>query len=68
MIDWLLKIQGKNNSQNMEKSELLELRKEVAKLKRKVSNNILIHNNLFLFIQNLVPKRQRTGNPLRIRR
>lgn len=35
MIDWLLKISGKNNSQNMEKSELLELRKEVAKLKKK---------------------------------
>jgi hypothetical protein len=30
------KISGKNNSQNVEKSELLELRKEVAKLKRKV--------------------------------
>ena len=49
MIDWLLKIQGKNNSQNMEKSELLELRKEVAKLKRKVSKNILIHFNKIFF-------------------
>ena len=39
MIDWLLKISGKNNSQNMEKSELLELRKEVSKLKRKVEIN-----------------------------
>ena len=36
MIDWLLKISGKNNSHNMEKSELLELRKEVAKLRKKV--------------------------------
>lgn len=35
MIDWLLKIQGKNNNQNMEKSELIELRKEVAKLSKK---------------------------------
>lgn len=35
MIDWLLKLSGKNNSQNMEKSELLELRKEVTKLRKK---------------------------------
>ena len=37
MIDWMLKISGKNNSQNMEKTELLELRKEAAKLKKKVN-------------------------------
>jgi cAMP-dependent protein kinase regulator len=32
MIEWLQKISGKNNTQNVEKSELIELRKEVAKL------------------------------------
>ena len=47
MIDWLLKISGKNNSQNVEKSELLELRKEVAKLKRKVVDKIKINKYSF---------------------
>lgn len=36
MIDWLLKISGKNSDQNMEKAELLELRREVSKLKKRV--------------------------------
>jgi hypothetical protein len=36
MIDWLLKVSGKNTSQNIEKSELEDLRKEVAKLKKRV--------------------------------
>ncbi len=35
MIDWLLKMSGKNNSQNLEKSEITELRKEVYKLRKK---------------------------------
>jgi cAMP-dependent protein kinase regulator len=35
MIDWLSKIQGRNNNQNMEKSELANLRKEVSRLKAK---------------------------------
>jgi hypothetical protein len=61
MIDWLLKISGKNNSQNMEKSELLELRKEVAKLKRKV--NIKIQFNSYT-----VSKRRRDGGPIWLRR
>jgi hypothetical protein len=39
MIDWLLKIAGKNNTaNNMEKDELVTLRKEVAKLKKKVNH------------------------------
>jgi hypothetical protein len=39
MIDWLLKVSGKNNNQNnMEKAELDNLRKEVTKLKKKVVN------------------------------
>lgn len=35
MIEWLLKLSGRHNSKNMEKTELLELRKEVKKLKTK---------------------------------
>ena len=41
MIDWLQKISGKNNDQNMEKAELIELRKEVRKLKK-----IVVYINL----------------------
>lgn len=36
MIDFLAKITGRNNSHNMEREELNNLRKEVAKLKKKV--------------------------------
>jgi hypothetical protein len=34
MIDWLEKISGKKNSLNMEKEELIGLRKEVTKLNK----------------------------------
>lgn len=40
MIDWLLKISGKSNDQNMERAELIELRKEVAKLKKRVRHDL----------------------------
>ena len=36
MIDWFSKISGKQSGNNMEKEELINLRKEVAKLKKKV--------------------------------
>jgi hypothetical protein len=36
MIDFLSKFSGKNNNENMEKEELNNLRKEVARLKKKV--------------------------------
>jgi len=36
MIDFLAKFSGKNNNHNMEKEELKNLRKEVARLKKKV--------------------------------
>jgi hypothetical protein len=36
MIDFLSKFTGKNNSQNAEKEELNNLRKEVSRLKKKV--------------------------------
>lgn len=38
MIDFLGKFSGKNNNQNSEREELKNLRKEVAKLKKKVNN------------------------------
>jgi hypothetical protein len=37
MIDWLMKLSGKSQSGNVEKEELSNLRKEVTKLKKKVS-------------------------------
>lgn len=40
MIDFLAKISGRNNRHNMEKEELTTLRKEVAKLKKKVKIKI----------------------------
>ena len=40
MLNWLQRISGRNNSLNMEKEELNELRKEVAKLNKKVKQNI----------------------------
>lgn len=42
MIDFLGKFSGNNNSFNMEKEELQNLRKEVAKLKNRVNNNKII--------------------------
>jgi hypothetical protein len=39
MIDFLAKISGRNNSHNMEREELNNLRKEVGKLKKKVNYN-----------------------------
>ena len=36
MIQWLQKLSGKNNSNNMEKEELQNLRKEMARYKKKV--------------------------------
>ena len=42
MIDWLAKISGRNNSQNAEKEELKNLRKEITKLKKMVSKIILL--------------------------
>jgi hypothetical protein len=39
MMDWLLKASGKNSGQNQEKTELITLRKEIAKLKKKFDNN-----------------------------
>lgn len=39
MIDFLAKVSGRNNFHNMEKEELNNLRKEVAKLKKKVNIN-----------------------------
>jgi hypothetical protein len=38
MIDFLLKVSGKNNNKNMERAELENLRKEAAKLKKKIVN------------------------------
>jgi hypothetical protein len=39
MIDWLLKVSGKNNNQNnMERAELENLRRESTKLKKKAVN------------------------------
>jgi hypothetical protein len=40
MIDYLGKFSCKNNNENMEKVELTNLRKEVARLKKKVKINI----------------------------
>lgn len=40
MIDFLGKFSGKNNNENMEREELKNLRKEVAKLKKKVKFTI----------------------------
>lgn len=42
MIDFLGKFSGKNNNENMEREELKNLRKEVAKLKKKVKFTIKI--------------------------
>ena len=38
MIDFLAKFSGKNNHQNAEREELKNLRKEVARLKKKVKS------------------------------
>jgi hypothetical protein len=44
MIDWLLKVSGKNNNQNnMEKAELENLRKEVARLRKKAVSRDFNH-------------------------
>lgn len=39
MIDWLQKISGNNTHNNMEKNELLELRKEVIKLRKRFTDH-----------------------------
>ncbi len=39
MIEWFNKISGRNNQFNMEREELINLRKEVAKLKKNVTLN-----------------------------
>jgi len=44
MIQWLQKLSGKNNSNNMEKEELINLRKEMAKHKKKVKYIIILIN------------------------
>jgi hypothetical protein len=36
LVDFLSKFSGKNNNQNMEREELENLRKEVARLRKKV--------------------------------
>ena len=40
MINWLEKISGSNKSLNIEKEELNELRKEVAKLNKIVNKHL----------------------------
>jgi len=42
MIQWLQKLSGKNNSNSMEKEELINLRKEMARYKKKVLLFILL--------------------------
>ena len=38
MIDFLAKLSGKSNHQNMEREELRNLRKEITRLKKKVNH------------------------------
>ena len=52
----LCKISGKNLAANMERQELENLRKEVAKLKKKINNNDNEHIVLTEVIINLFRK------------